>query len=100
MATSCQFISIGWINGLKEIGQLWLDEVSVGGRRGLLSVFLAQQSSMCAVFQTVGRQVGTREILGCSPGKQPCGSKRSRSYFSDLGPVCGIFGYSVVVFDR
>ena len=42
---------------------------------------------------------GTREVPGCSPGKQPCGSKRSRSDFSDLGSVCGIACYSVVIVD-
>ena len=67
---------------------------------GLLSVFLAQQSSMGAMFWTVGRQVGTREVPGCSPGKRPCGSKRIRGDFSDLGSVCGIVGYSVVAVDQ
>ena len=62
-----------------------------------MSVFVAQQSGMCRVFQTVGRQVGTREVLGCSSGKQPCDSKRSRIDFSDLGPLCGIACYSVVM---
>ena len=46
---------------------------------------------------SVGRQVETREVPECSPGKQPCGSNGSRSDFSDLGSVCGIACYPVVV---
>ena len=56
-------------NGLKEIEQFWLDEVFFGGCREILSVFLAQQSGRYAVFQTVGREVRTREVPDCSSGK-------------------------------
>ena len=99
VVTGCQSISIRWINGLKDIGQLWLDEVFRRRSQGTAECVFGSAIGYVWGDPDSGRQVSTKEVPRCSPGKQPSGSKRSRSEFSDLGSLCGIACYSVLVVD-
>ena len=105
VATGCQVTMIGCVRRIdifKSGGRATTPKRGrFGGRVGrVCDCQSVQQSGRHQVFRTDDRQVRTREVPRCSPGKQPCSSKRSKSDFSNLGTVCGIACYLVDAVDR